>query len=83
METAMKKMILNIESIESKTTDQEQIYMLTALKIAALVFLKKEKEQIMNAFEVGYKSCDIDEAFEINRKLASGEKYYNKTYQNK
>jgi len=43
-----------------------------------------EKEQIIDAFEVGYESCDIDEAFEINRKLASGELYYNKTYnQNK
>ena len=43
-----------------------------------------EKDQIVNAFEVGYKSCDIDEAFEINRKLASGEQHYNKTYnQNK
>jgi hypothetical protein len=48
------------------------------------MLLKKEKEQIVDAFEVGYKSCDIDEAFEINRKLASGELYYNKTYnQNK
>ena len=46
-------------------------------------YLDKEKEQIINAFEVGYKSCDIDEAFEINRKLASGEKYYNQKYQNK
>ena len=43
-----------------------------------------EKEQIIDAFEVGYESCDIDEAFEINRKLASGELHYNKTYnQNK
>ena len=43
-----------------------------------------EKEQIIDAFEDGYESCDIDEAFEINRKLASGELYYNKTYnQNK
>jgi hypothetical protein len=46
--------------------------------------LEKEKEQIIYAFESGYKSCDIDEAFEINRKLASGELNYNKTYnQNK
>jgi len=43
-------------------------------------FIEKEKEQIVDAFEVGYKSCDIDEAFEINRKLASGELYYKKTY---
>ena len=42
--------------------------------------LKKEKDQIVNAFEVGYKSCDIDEALEINMKLASGEQHYNKTY---
>ena len=48
------------------------------------ILLAKEKEQIISAFESGYKSCDIDEAFEINRKLASGEKYYNQTYnQNK
>jgi hypothetical protein len=46
--------------------------------------LEKEKEQIITAFEVGYKSCDLDEAFEIDRKLASGEQYYNQTYnQNK
>jgi N-acetyl-anhydromuramyl-L-alanine amidase AmpD len=54
------------------------------LQIKAKEALEKEKEQIIDAFEVGYKSCDIDEAFEINRKLASGELYYNKTYnQNK
>jgi hypothetical protein len=48
------------------------------------LYLEKEKEQIIDAFEVGYKSCDIDEAFEINRKLASGELHYNQTYnQNK
>ena len=48
------------------------------------ILLKMEKEQIINAFEAGYKSCDLDEAFEINRKLASGELHYNKTYnQNK
>ena len=48
------------------------------------MYLEKEKEQIIDAFEVGYKSCDIDEAFEINRKLASGDLYYNMKYnQNK
>jgi N-acetyl-anhydromuramyl-L-alanine amidase AmpD len=54
------------------------------LQIKAKEALEKEKEQIIDAFEVGYKSCDIDEAFEINRKLANGELYYNQTYnQNK
>ena len=48
------------------------------------MLLEKEKEQIIDAFEVGYKSCDIDEALEINKKLASGELHYNQTYnQNK
>ncbi len=51
--------------------------------IKAIKLLEKEKEQIIDAFESGYKSCDIDEAFEINRKLASGEQYYNQKYQNK
>ena len=46
------------------------------------ILLEKEKEQIIDAFELGYKSCDLDEAFEINRKLASGELYYNKSYNN-
>jgi len=50
------------------------------LKLKELTF--KEKKQIIDAFEVGYKSCDLDEAFEINRKLASGELHYNQTYNN-
>ena len=41
---------------------------------------QKEKEQIIADFEAGYKSCDLDEAFEINRKLSNGELYYKKTY---
>ena len=45
--------------------------------------MEKEKKQIVESFEDGYKSCDIDEAFDINRKLASGEQYYNQKYQNK
>lgn len=71
-----------------KTALQEWIEWLKAyeyelpleLQVKAKELLEKEKEQIITAFEVGYKSCDIDEAFEINRKLASGENHYNKTY---
>jgi hypothetical protein len=75
-----------------KTAIQEAIELVKKYdnrKIPFLLFnleqlLKKEKEQIIDAFEIGYKSCDIDEAFEINRKLASGELYYNQNYnQNK
>jgi hypothetical protein len=46
-------------------------------------YLEKEKEQIMNAYEHGYEACDMDEAFEINKKLASGELHYNQTYNQK
>lgn len=74
MKTPMQEMILNIESIESKTTDQEQIYMLTALKIAALVLLKKEKEQICLAFDEG------GEVFADDGHIIKGFEYYNETY---
>ena len=47
-------------------------------------FLEKEKEQIVNAYDKGYKACDLDEALEINKTMFSGERYYNQTYnQNK
>jgi len=43
-----------------------------------------EKEQIVNAYDRGYKACDLDEALEINKTMFSGERYYNQTYnQNK
>ena len=74
MKTPIQEMILNIESIESKTTDQEQIYMLTALRIAALVLLKKEKEQICLAFDEG------GEVFADDGHIIKGFEYYNQTY---
>ena len=39
-----------------------------------------EKEQLIEAFEVGYECCDLDEAMEINKKLTSGDLYYNMKY---
>ncbi len=43
-----------------------------------------EKEQIVNAYDRGYKACDLDEALEINKTMLSGERYYEQTYnQNK
>ena len=73
MKTAMQELIEELKRVQLMTN------MNFVIRIASDL-LEKEKEQIINAFEVGYKSCDIDEAFEIDRKLASGEKYYNKTY---
>lgn len=77
MKTAMQELIEELESIKNYKYKDLTIRLVKEK-------LEKEKEQIITAFEVGYKSCDIDEAFEINRKLASGELHYNKTYnQNK
>ena len=46
--------------------------------------LEKEKEQIIDAYEHGYEACDMDEAMEVNKKLTSGDLYYNMNYnQNK
>ena len=42
--------------------------------------LEKEKEQIVNAYDRGYKACDLDEALEINKTMFSGEGYYEQTY---
>jgi hypothetical protein len=42
--------------------------------------LEKEKEQIVNAYDRGYKACDLDEALEINKTMFSGERYYEQTY---
>ena len=41
---------------------------------------EKHKKEIIDAFENGYKACDLDEALEINKTMFSGERYYNQTY---
>ena len=47
-------------------------------------FIKEEKEQIIDAYEDGYEACDLDEVMEVNKKLTSGDLYYNMNYnQNK
>jgi len=43
-------------------------------------FLEKEKEQIVNSYDSGYKACDLDEALEINKTMFSGERYYKQTF---
>lgn len=73
MKTALQELIKELKYVQ-------ELPMVSGIIKRAEDLLEKEKEQIVNAFEVGYKSCDIDEALEINRKLASGEQHYNKTY---
>ena len=50
------------------------------LQIKAKELLKKEKEQIINSYDSGYKACDLDETLEINKTMFSGDIYYNNTY---
>ena len=80
MKTAMQEMLINIESIINKTTDKEQLYMLTSLEVCAMVFLEREKEQIQKAFSDGQET-------HINNPTIphySREEYYNDNYnQNK
>jgi hypothetical protein len=73
MKTAMQEMIQNIIDIESKTYNQEQLYMLTSLKVSALILLEKEKEQIVDAYTEGYSNYDSE---------MTSEEYYNQ-YDNK
>ena len=68
----MKEMIQNIIDIESKTYNQEQLYMLTALKVSAIMLLKLEKEQIVDAYY-----GNIDGVFGYREE---GGEYYNNNY---
>jgi len=46
--------------------------------------IQEEKEQIMNAYEGGYKACDLDETLEINKTMFSCQRYYDMNFnQNK
>lgn len=72
----MQKMIKNIIDIESKTYNQEQLYMLNALKVCALILLEKEKEQIKRSFRDQH---DLGHLYALD-----GEDYFNDKYnQNK
>jgi hypothetical protein len=76
MKTAMQELIDWLEQYEIYYNKE------LILKLKELTF--KEKEQIVNAYDRGYKACDLDEALEINKTMFSGNRYYNQTYnQNK
>jgi PDZ domain-containing secreted protein len=76
MITAMQEMIQNIIDIESKTYNQEQLYMLTALKVSAIMLLKLEKEQMIDFANCFYDDC-VTEGGSLKQ---SAEEYYNQTY---
>jgi vacuolar-type H+-ATPase subunit E/Vma4 len=87
MKTAMQELIERLDKTEKQLEKENNLVMSSALfaaKNMALEALEKEKEQIINAYEDGYEACDMDEAMEVNKKLTSGDLYYNMNYnQNK
>jgi hypothetical protein len=80
MKTAIQELIEIInDNLKNEYTSQE-FARLTIFKASAERLLEKEKEQIVNAYDRGYKACDLDEALEINKTMFSGERYYEQTY---
>jgi hypothetical protein len=83
MKTAMQELVEQLEFIKlNKTKNLHEVIFFDGVLaiIDAGKYLEKEKEQIVNDFENGYKACDLDEALEINKTMFSGERYYNQTY---
>lgn len=51
-----------------------------ALKKIILATKEIEKDQLIKAYNDGYKACDLDEALEINKTMFNGEEYYIDNY---
>jgi hypothetical protein len=66
-----------IELLELNTTNEPLPHLIDVIKE---VYLEKEKEQIVDAYDNGYIACDLDEVMEVNKKLTSGDLYYNMNY---
>lgn len=77
MKTALQLAINHFDSI-----DDNMHLSTTQIKYILSQYLAQEKIQIIDAYEDGYESCDLDEVMEVNKKLTSGKLYYNKTYKN-
>jgi hypothetical protein len=76
MKTAMQELLewaKNSDMSDTMISPQDLLNVINPL-------LEKEKEQIVNAYDRGYKACDLDEALEINKTMFSGERYYEQTY---
>ncbi len=71
--TAMKQMVDYLQDLMDKTTDESESYMLTAIWVNALLLMKREKEQIVNAV---YDSMGTN--FDPN--MGRAELYYNEKF---
>jgi hypothetical protein len=73
MQTVLQELISELKRVEDYPMMPFVIRMATDL-------LEKEKEQIIDAYDRGYKACDLDETLEINKTMFSGERYYEQAY---
>lgn len=84
MKTPIRKMIQwSIENAFNVTAEDGTTYIATDTEEMRLKFdlwLEEEKEHLVDAYDNGYKACDLDEAMEINKTMFSGERYYNQKY---
>ena len=85
MKTAMQELMDKVQSINERyELKGDANWLMNEIIDHIENSLEKEKEQIIDAYEDGYKACDMDEAMEVNKKLTSGDLYYNMNYnQNK
>jgi hypothetical protein len=74
MKTAMQQAIALVKKYENR------LIPMGVLSYNLELLFEKEKEQIIEAYDRGYKACDLDEALEINKTMFSGEGYYEQTY---
>ena len=72
MKTAMQELIEKFSNYD--------LEMISLFKDEINQAKEKEKEQIVDAYDRGYKACDLDEALEINKTMFNGEKYYIDNY---
>ena len=83
MKTAMQLLFEEFESLSKSSRDagdSQTAGLIDFLCERKAVALEKEKNQIVEAYDRGYKACDLDEALEINKTMFSGERYYEQTY---
>jgi hypothetical protein len=84
MKTAMQEALIKLRQLRDDCDDYDYKSIYSLAIVTLNEYLEKEKEQIVNAYDRGYKACDLDEALEINKTMFSGERYYEQTFnQNK
>ena len=80
MKTAMQELIDELSNHLKLDISSSALSIIKIIKERAESRLEKEKKQIVDAYNSGYKACDLDEALEINKTMFSGDRYYDINY---